>query len=78
MLTVAATGKLFQVGRLQSAGSNNAGSYNQYSGRTTMNAGLAGGWSTVTYHQPFADDLVSAITQVQSKTHRNFPSCHFH
>ena len=48
-------GKLFQVGRLPSAGGRR--SYDSGGGRD-----LAGGWTQVTYHLPFADDMVCLTT----------------
>ena len=55
-------GRMMQIGRLMSSGANGAAM--GVGGQT--DASLAGGWSTVTYHMPFADDMVSAITQVQT------------
>ena len=52
-------GKLFQVGRLPSSGSNNGG-YNTGGGDD-----LAGGWTQVQYHMSFVDDMISAISMVQ-------------
>ena len=55
-------GKLFQVGRVQTAGANGA----SWGVGAQQNAAVAGGWTPVTYHTPFADDMVSALTQVQT------------